>query len=291
MAYLDAQVYHIAGLIGAGLGTTLCKRIFRHPLPRPPADVDLPCVAVYREKETWEGTVPGFREFDATLQIKYYMGRQSFGVQLEEAWGALHDIVRRIDQLLILGEHASYSSGQNLTSLAGVAFLEAGESTYSGELPEQPGATTAYPSVTIAARLVHHETSTISDEEALAKMVHHFDVDAHPSWAKTATLNAVAPACTATWIPVVSGVSVVIAVGASLSVSVADRVATVTLVPGTTTYAQIASAWNAEPDAVALATISGTAGTVSAGYPGEALHLWYDSNVFGFDAVVTEVTF
>ncbi len=287
MAYLDLQVYHVAGLIATSLGGTLCKSVYRHPLPRAAPDIQAPYLCVYRDKEEFDGTEPGYREFTASIVIDYYLHSQPFGQQLEDGWGALHDIVRRIDQAIIAERHPSYESGRTLSDLAGIASIEVTDATFSGGLPEQPTINTAYPMVSLRARMIHHEATAIADETVLAKIVSHFDIDAHPSWPKTATLNAVGPV-TATWTPVVSAVVVDIVAGGALSVAVAGKTATVTVVPGTTTYAALKLAWDADADALALATLDGTAGTVAAAYPGETLHLWYDSEVFGFNAVVTE---
>jgi hypothetical protein len=254
---------------------------------RPPADILLPCIAVYRESEDYEGTEPGFREFTAKVMVKYYAGRQSFGTPLEEAWGALHDIVRRVDQALILGAHPSWDSGINLSHSAGVASIEALQGIYSAELPDNPNPTHAYPAVTIPVSLVHHEVQDVADEAVLSKMFHHFDIDAHPSWAKTATLNAVGPV-TATWTPILSGVTIVLSAVGPEAIAVVDRRVTINLIPGASTYASIAALWNGSTAAAALATITGTAGTVAGAYPGEILNLWYDDLLFGFDSVVTQ---
>jgi hypothetical protein len=288
--YLDVQVYQVAGLLGAALGSTLCKAVFRHPMPRPPADNLMPCIAVWRESETWKGTEPGFREFTAKFSCKVYLGRHAYGTPLEDAWGSLHDYAKRIDQALVLGRHASWGGGEDLSVLAGVEAIEAGEAVNSGELPEQPNTNTAYPATTIEIEVVHHEVQADVNETAYDHSLHHYDVNPHPSAAKTATLNAVGPV-TATWTPVLSGVTVVTVPGGALGVVVVDRTATVTVVVGTTTYAAIKLAWDAEADALALATLAGTAGTVAAGYAGETLHLWYDDARFGFDALQTRTDY
>lgn len=290
MPYLDVQVYHVAGLLGASLGSTLCKRVFRHPMPRPPARVDMPCIAVWRESDSWKGTEPGFREFTSRFYCKVYLGERAFGESLEDAWGALHDYARRIDQALILGRHASYMGGSGLETLAGVAAVEAGEAAYSGELPEAENISTAYPCATIQIEVVHHEVQNDASETDYTYSLHHYDVTEHPMAAKTATLNAVGPV-TATWTPLLTGVVVDLAVGAAHGVTVVDRTATVTVVPGATTYAEIAADWAADADAVALASLTGVAGTVGGAYAGETLRLWSGSEQFGFDAIRTRTDY
>ncbi len=289
MPYLDLQVYNVAGLIATSLGSTLCKTVYRHPLPRPAPDPLAPYLCVFREKEEFEGTEPGFREFTATVVIEYYMGRQPFGSPLEDCWGALHNVVQLIDKAVIAGRHPSWAANVPLEHLCGIASIEVAEAAFSGGLPENPSANTAYPSVVMRARMIHHETTTIAGEEVLDKIINHFDDENHASMAKTATINAVGPV-TATVTPLLSGVSVRFVPGGVAGLVVADRFATYTFVAGVTTYADFASAWSAHATAVLLGTLSGTAGTFGAGYAGETLHLWNHSDVFGFDTIVMTAT-
>ncbi len=73
------------------------------------------------------------------------------------------------------------------------------------------------------------------------------------------------------WTARVPSASVVIVPGAVRALSVSGTVATVTVVLGVTTYAQIAADWAASAAASALAYIGGDAGTVLATYAGETL--------------------
>lgn len=91
--------------------------------------------------------------------------------------------------------------------------------------------------------------------------------------AMTETLNAVGPV-TATWTPKVGGVQIVMATGAARALSVVGRIAYVTVIVNVTTYAEIAADWAANASAVALAALTGTAGTVAAGYVGRTINLW-----------------
>lgn len=68
-------------------------------------------------------------------------------------------------------------------------------------------------------------------------------------------------------------VSFVAGVARSLVVAPLTYSAIVTYIAGTTTYAQIAADWNASAAALALATITGDAGTVPAMWEGGVLHL------------------
>jgi len=61
--------------------------------------------------------------------------------------------------------------------------------------------------------------------------------------------------------------------GAARALAVAGTTATVTVVPGVTTYAQIAADWAANPAAVALARLAGDAGTFPVGYSGHTANL------------------
>ncbi len=71
---------------------------------------------------------------------------------------------------------------------------------------------------------------------------------------------------TITVTPLIDGAAFAILVGAAHSVTCTERLAKITVIPGTTTYAQVAADWAACGQAVALGTIAGTAGTFPAGY-------------------------
>lgn len=74
--------------------------------------------------------------------------------------------------------------------------------------------------------------------------------------------------------PLVDGVTVTTAAGATAAVTVVGRAITQTVVLGASTKALLDAAWAANAEAVALCTFSCTAGTVANGYVGETLSLW-----------------
>jgi hypothetical protein len=73
---------------------------------------------------------------------------------------------------------------------------------------------------------------------------------------------------TITLTPLVDRAAFKITTGAARALAIHERFALITVIPGVTTYAQVAADWAASGQAVALASIAGTAGTFPAGYTG-----------------------
>lgn len=176
MAYADAVVEHVAGLIQTYLGAS-CKSVQRFPPVFGPPDGLMPCLTVYRRTIEPKGAPPN-RRYHGELAVGYQLGRTAADM-LEDAWGSLFSVVKIIDEAVIRRMHASYHSGDRLETCAAIESISLTSVRFAAALADgdEDG---AYPAVECTLAVIHHASFTPADAAALEKMVLTYNEIAGP---------------------------------------------------------------------------------------------------------------